>query len=314
MSARRVGVTGASGFVGRAVIARLDEDGWDVVGVDRVAVPGVVAADIRGPGPWQELLGTCAAVVHTAAIVSQTAARDTAWAVNVVGTRRVVDALAPDARLVHFSSAAVYSPVRPPSVDEAYPVRPTGRVYGDTKIAAEQVVLAAHAAGEADAVVLRPGDVYGPGSRPWTEIPVAALRAGRLVLPANGRGLVDPVYVDDLVDCVVAALACPTPAGRVYNAAGGAPVTALEFFGEYSRRLGLAPPRAASTRVAMLLAEAMGRVQRLRGVPSELGAGAVAMLAKTGGLAIDRARRELGWAPRVDLDEGMRRTVAALGG
>jgi len=314
VTTRRVGVTGAAGFVGRALVARFRADGWDVVGIDRAAAAGVVAADIRNPGAWQELLGTCAVVVHTAAVVSQTASRDDAWAVNVVGTRRVLDAVAPATRVVHFSSAAVYSPVRPPAVDESYPVRPTGRVYGDTKIAAEQVVLAAHAAGEADVVVLRPGDVYGAGSRPWTEIPVAALRAGRLVLPAHGRGLVDPVHIDDLVDCVVAAVECAAPAARVYNAAGGAPVTTREFFGEYSRRLGLAPPRTASTRVAVLLAEGMGRAQRLRGTPSELGAGAVAMLTKTGGMSVARAARDLGWAPRVGLDEGMRRTVATLGG
>jgi nucleoside-diphosphate-sugar epimerase len=310
---RRVGITGAAGFVGRAVADRFRADGWDVVGVDRVAGEGVHAADVRAAGRWQELVAGCTLVVHTAALVSQNASRDDAWAVNVVGTRRVVEAVAPGARLVHFSSAAVYSQQKPPAVGETYPVRPTGRTYGDTKIASEHVVLAAHVAGEADVVVVRPSDVYGAGSRPWTEIPIAALRAGRLVLPAHGRGQVDPVHIDDLVDGVVAAALAAEPASRVYNLSGGRPVTATEFFGEYSRRLGLAAPRTASTRVATLLAEALGRAQRWRGTPSELGAGAVAMLAKTGSCSPARAGRELGWAPRVSLDEGMRRTVAALG-
>lgn len=312
--AARVGITGAAGFVGRAVAARFRADGWEVVGLDRVAGAGVHAADIREAGPWQVLLAECALVVHTAALVSQTASRDDAWAVNVVGTRRVVEALAPGTRLVHVSSAAVYSQHKPPAVEETYPVRPTGRTYGDTKIAAEHVVLAAHVAGEADVVVVRPSDVYGAGSRPWTEIPIAALRAGRLLLPAHGRGLVDPVHIDDLVDGVVAAGLVAEPASRIYNLSGGRPLTTATFFAEYSRRLGLPAPRTASTGVATVLAEAVGRAQRWRGVTSELGAGAVAMLAKTGSCSPARANRDLGWVPRVSLDEGMRRTVDALAG
>jgi len=313
MVVRRVGVTGAAGFVGRVLAARLRADGYEVVGLDVSAESaGILAADIRRPGPWQEHLATCDAVVHTAALVSQTASRDAAWAANVVGTRRVIDACAPSTRLVHCSSSAVYSPDRPPMVDESHPVRPSGRPYGDTKIASEQVVLAAQVGGEVDAIVLRPGDVYGAGSRPWTEIPVAMLRARRMVLPAFGCGLIDPVYVDDLVDCMLVAIAAPEPVTRVYNVSAGAPVTAAAFVGEYSRRMGLRSPRVAPTPVAVLLAEGLGRAQRLRGARSELGAGSVAMLTKTGGMSIARAQRELGWTPRIVLAEGMRRTCATI--
>lgn len=312
MPGRRIGITGAAGFVGGALAARCRAEGWEVVGIDRVRGRGVHAADLRVPGGWQDRLRTCAAVVHTAALVSQTASWDDAWVANVVATRRVVEAIAPGARLVHFSSAAVYSADKPSAVDETWPVRPTGRTYGDTKIASEQVVLAAMAAGEVDAVVLRPGDVYGPGSRPWTELPVEALRAGRLVLPAGGRGVVDPVHVDDVVEAVLAAVAARDPAGRVYNVVAGTPVAAATFFGEYSRRLGLRPARRAPTPVALVVAEAMGRLARWRGRPSELGAAAVAMLAKRGSLSPARAARDLGWVAQTSLDAGMTRTVSAL--
>jgi len=306
-----VGITGAAGFVGRALAQRFHDEGSVVVGVDRVAGNGIEAADIREPGVWQARLAECDLVVHTAALVSQVASRADAWAVNVVGTRRVLDALAPRARLVHFSSTAVYSPHRPEGADERDPVRPTGRAYGDTKIASEQVVLAARAAG-ADVVVVRPSDVYGPGSRAWTDIPVSALRAGRLVLPAHGQGLVDPIFVDDLVDGVVTVARAPDLPSGVYNLSAGAPVPAAVFFSEYARRLGLRRPMTAPTTVATVVAELLGRVERLRGRPSELGVGAVEMLAKTGWVSPARVRRDVGWEARTPLVEGMRRTAAAL--
>ncbi len=79
-------------------------------------------------------------------------------------------------------------------------MRPDGHTYVDTKIASEQVVLQAHAAGEIECTVIRPGDVYGPGSRPWTVLPVDAIRQNRFFLPAMGRGIFSPVYVDNLLD------------------------------------------------------------------------------------------------------------------
>jgi nucleoside-diphosphate-sugar epimerase len=308
---RTIAVTGASGFVGRALCARFRADGWEVVGVDRVGID-VVRADLRSPGPWQDRIRGCDAVVHTAALVSQTASSDDAWAANVQATRHVVDAVGPGARLVHFSSAAVYSSDKPDAVDETYPVRPGGLTYGDTKIASELVVLAAVVADALDGVIVRPSDVYGVGSRPWTDVPVAAMRARLLTLPARGRGVVDPVFIDDLVDGVVAAVTVEAPAGRVYNLSGATPTTTAAFFGEYASRLGLAPPRVVATGVAMTLARGIGALGRVSGRNTEVGPGTVAMLAKTGWLSPARAQRELGWTARVSIEEGMARTVARL--
>ena len=191
-------------------------------------------------------------------------------------------------------------------------MRPSGQTYGDTKIASEQVVLAAVVADGLDAVVVRPSDVYGVGSRPWTDGPIAALRSRLLTLPARGRGVVDPVYVDDLVDGVVAAVTVRDPAGRVYNLSGGTPTTTGAFFGEYASRLGLPPPRVVPTGVARVLARGVGALSRVRGRPTEVGPGTVAMLAKTGWLSPARAQRELGWTARVSIAEGMARTVAGI--
>ena len=130
---------------------------------------------------WADALAGVDTVVHTAAIVSTVAPIDKAWEVNVLGTRKVLDAAiaAGVGRFVHLSSVAAYGFDFPENVDETYPVRVSGGLssYTDTKVNSEQVVLAAHAAGEIECVVVRPCDVYGPGSV-WIREPLALVKSG----------------------------------------------------------------------------------------------------------------------------------------
>ena len=143
----RAFVTGAEGFIGRALSERLRGDGWEVAGVDFAAVPerAVVAGDVAEPGPWQRAANGAEVVVHTAAIVSNAHGLDTSWRVNVLGTRRALDAAvaAGARRFVHVSSVRAFSDLGfPPGVEETHPVRPDGNPYVDTKIASEEDRLA----------------------------------------------------------------------------------------------------------------------------------------------------------------------------
>ncbi len=316
MAEQRAFVTGAAGFMGAAVIERLRTLGYEVRGVDLVAGddPQVTSSDISEPGRWQDLAADCDLVVHTAAVVSNSASWGSAWQVNVVGTRNVVDACRNGSvrRMVHISSAAVYSHERPAVVTEDLPVRPSQRVYGDTKIAAEQVVLQAHAAGEVTATIIRPSDVYGPGSRPWTILPVQMLAAGQVILPANGRGMMNPLYVTDLTDGIVRAGTEDAGAGQVFNLSGPDAVETREFFGHYCGMLGIDGPRVAPTPVAVGIATVVGTTLRALGRPSEASAGTMAMLATHARVSNRKAAEVLGWEPQVDLTEGMRLTEAWL--
>ena len=303
---QRVFITGAAGFIGQALAERYRAQGAEVVGVD------VADGDISQPGAWQERAAGADLVIHTAAVVSNAVGADTQWRVNVLGTRHALDA-ARDARarrFVHFSSVRAFSDAGfPDGVTEAWPVRPDGNAYVDTKVAAEQVVLQAHAAGEVPCTVIRPGDVYGPGSRPWTVLPVEMIKAGTFGLPARGRGLMSPVYVDNLLDGVVLAAASEAGAGQVFTIADGITVPAKEFFGHYTRALGKGEPRTAPTSVSLVLAAVFSAIERARGRTTEANPESVRYLARTGGYSIEKARRVLGYEPAVDLEEGMRRTL-----
>jgi nucleoside-diphosphate-sugar epimerase len=308
----RVFITGALGFIGGALAERFRSLGAEVRGVDLHADPaaGVVAGDVAVPGPWQGHADGSDLVVHTAAVVSLRPGGAAFWHSNVAGTRHALDAAvgAGASRFLHLSSVTVFGFDFPDGVDERHPVRPNGVPYVDTKVASEQVVLQAHAEGELECTVVRPGDVWGPRSRPWTVIPVEEIRRRRFILPAMGRGTFSPVYIDNLVDGIVLAATRDEGAGRVFSLTDGAGIETREFFGCYARMLGRRGLPVAPTAVVRALARAGGLFSR----DSEVTPSAVDYLARRGTYSIERARSMLGYAPAVQLEDGMARSEAWL--
>jgi nucleoside-diphosphate-sugar epimerase len=309
--ADKVFISGALGFIGSVLADRYREHGAEVRGVDLRAEPGlgVVAGDIAEPGDWQSHAAGCDLVIHTAAYVGFGGEPDAVWRTNVLGTRHVLDAAvrAGARRFVHFSSITTFGFEHPDGVDETFPVRLTGNPYPDTKIAAEQVVLQAHADGQLPATIVRPGDVYGPHSRGWTVLPVQMIKSGQMILPDGGRGQINPVYVDNLVDGVLLAGASDDALGQVFTISDGVAVEVGDFFAHYERMLGRPRSRTLPRPVAAAIAAAGGRAMKALGRDTELSAGSVAYIAKRGRISIDKARRVLGYEPRIALDEGMRR-------
>jgi nucleoside-diphosphate-sugar epimerase len=250
-------------------------------------------------------------VIHTAAIVGMVAPYDLAWEVNVLGTRRVLEAAkaAGVRRFVHLSSVAAFGFEFPDRVEETYPCRVTGMsTYHDTKVNSEAVVLAAHAAGEIEVTVIRPTDVYGPGSV-WVREPLALVRSGQMMLPDGGRGVFAVVYIDNLVDGIILALSSEAAAGHIFTLGDAEAVTCGEYFGRLAAMAG-GKVRTMPVWLATRLLGAVGAVQRRLGLSSELGAAMMLLLNRPGAYSIEKARTMLGYEPLVSFDEGMRRTEA----
>ncbi len=313
---RKVFITGALGFVGRALSAHYRELGAETHGLDVRGdfEGGVAEGDVTRPEEWQAYINGSDLVIHTAAIVTNNVTREEAWRVNVLGTRRVLDAAvrAGAKRFVHISSLAAMRFILEDQADETAPVMPTGNPYVDTKIASEQAVLAAHAAGEMACTIIRPADVYGPGSRPWTIIPVQMIQKGMFLLPAHGQGVFRAIYIDDLVDGVMLAAEKEEGVGQIFILGGETATTCEKFFGHYYRMLGKGSPRMMSTSAAIAIAEIGRALFTLLGKQTEMGRGAMEMLSKKNTVSNEKAHRLLGWHPQVDLEEGMRRTEAWL--
>lgn len=314
LAGARAAVTGAGGFIGGAVCQRLAREGCEVAGVDvdvgaaaRVEAAGAEfrRCDVTDARAVADALSDRSLVVHTASIVSDWGAMDDFVRVNVEGTRNVLDAAqAAGARVVHISSVAIWGFRFENELDDDHEPRPCGVPYVDTKGSSD--VLARRRG----AVVVRPGDVYGPRSIPWAVRPLRALQSRRLALPRGRDGLITPVYVDDLVDCIVRAARADSVAGEAFTAWSGSPVSAVEFFGHYARMLG----KPAVPRVPRALLTAVVSVQelvaRVTGRPPAATRWAISYLMRTHTYSTARARERLGWEPQVSLEEGMRRTEA----
>jgi nucleoside-diphosphate-sugar epimerase len=312
----RVFITGASGFIGRALWDRYAADGHEVRGCDLVADSArqVVRGDVAEPGAWQDHAVGSELIIHTAAVVSLRMERpEEIWRANVLGTANALSAAerAGAARFVHFSSVTVFGFRFPDGVDELFPVHNTYLPYPDSKIASEQVVLQAHTEGRVPCTIVRPGDVYGPRSRVWAVVPAELIRARRFTLPGGGRGIHSPVYIDNLVDAVVLAAGSSEALGQVFTLSDGIGVPYREFFAPYAelvgRRLITLP-----TPVALASAAVVQRAARLAPGDNEINPGSARYLLRTGTYSNAKARSVLGWEPRIGLQEGLRRTVAWL--
>jgi nucleoside-diphosphate-sugar epimerase len=312
----RVFITGASGFIGRALCERYAADGHEVRGCDLVADQArqVVAGDVAKPGAWQDWAAGSELVIHTAAAVTlRLERRDDMWRSNVLGTANAIDAAqrAGARRFVHFSSVTVFGLEFPDGVDERYPVRNTSIPYPDSKIASEQVVLQAHLDDRVPCTVVRPGDVYGPRSRAWATVPAQLMRQRRFMLPGWGRGIHSPVYIDNLVDGVVLAGMATDAAGQVFTLSDGIGVPYREFFAPYAeligRRLVLVP-----TPVALGAAAVVQRIARLQSGDNEVNPASTRYLLRRGTYSIEKAKKVLGWEPKVGVEVGLERTVGWL--
>lgn len=316
---RRVFITGAGGFIGRALMQRYRALGCEVRGMDLLAdaAHAVVAGDLAEPAGWAEQARGCDLFINTAAVVSLAADWQDYRRSSLQGVRQALDvAIAGGAqRFVHFSSIAALGWDYPAGADETTPVVIGDHYrYGVAKGGSEHVVLAAHAAGEIDCTIIRPGDVYGPGSRVWLIEPLKLARSRQLILPDGGRHAFTPVYIDDLIDGVLLAAGLAQGAGQIFILWGDEPVSCRDFFTYHWHWAGHSGhPPSLPLQAALALTTVIWKINRTLGRKAEISPDAVRMLARPGTYSIAKARAVLGFTPRISLAQGMARAQAWLG-
>lgn len=315
---KSVFITGASGFIGRALMKRYRDLGCEVRGMDLKADPtwSIVAGNLTTPATWAAHAKGCELFINAAAVVSLAAEWQTYRDVSVQGVRNSLDvAIAGGAkRFVQYSSIAAMGWNYPDGADEKMPVTIGDEyLYGVTKGCSEHVVLAAHAAGEIECTIVRPGDVYGPGSRAWLIEPLKMAKAGQLILPNGGSGTFTPVYIDDLLDGTMLAAGLPQASGQIFILWGGEKIKCRDFFGRHWNWAGRRGyPPGLPLKAALALTRAVWMINRKLGRAGEVTPDTMLMFARPGGYNGAKARRLLGFSPKINLQEGFKRSEAWL--
>ncbi len=346
LAGRRVFVTGATGFIGRRLVAALVQAGAEV-GVLTRSRSGL--ADLpKGVRPVIGGMDDAAAVARALGGVEVlfNLAYDVraTGAANLAGFERLVAAAeaAGVGRVVHLSSIVVHDAWPGADCTEDGPMtRPGGSAYRQAKIAMERRLLA----GPLPAAILQPTIVYGPGSALWTDGFARALLAGGVVLP-DPEGLCNGVFVEDVVQACLKAAVLPDLGRERFVISGPEPFAWSALLLGYAKALGrgeihrvpvaellakLGPkpdetadrPPSAAARISALLRRLVGhrRFEALAGAAKRrLKAGArlepdhhlLEEFTGRGICRIDHARARLGYAPEYDLAAGLAATEAYL--
>lgn len=248
----RLFVTGGTGFIGAVLVRRALAEGHRVRVLVRDPAATLPAAaeravgDLARPETLPPGLGGMDAIVHLAAQLGDWGPEGQFVRANVEGTRALLAAArtAGVPRFVHTSSLIVYGErlLHDQPCDEEGPLgdKPVS-AYGRSKVAAEHACREAATDSFAPTIV-RPGNVWGPGSRYWVDEVVIALRKGGVPVIDGQRPLAHLAHVENVADVLLRAACTPAAAGRTYNVNDGEDVTWWRYLRDLATLAGARPP------------------------------------------------------------------------
>lgn len=309
-------VTGATGLIGNYVTKRLLHEGGAVRAYVRRAAKAqfleslgaeITVGDITDASTLSRAVKGCQLVFHFAGVIGNVfKPRSYFDAVNVEGTRIVAEAALEGnvERFIHTSTVAVYGLSATADTDESSPHVLSNDPYCDTKLQAEQIVRDLFHRRHLPCVIIQPSPVYGPRDETWTLYPIELIRTGRMVVVNGGKGLIQPIYITDLVDGIILA-AQQGRTGESYILSGSEVLTIREFFGYYARMLKREPIRSVPGWLALGLATLFECVSKIIHKPMPFTKCAIRGTMMQATYNIDKAMRELGFHPRTRLEQGM---------
>ena len=314
-------VTGATGFTGGALARRLASHNAPVrvlVRDARRAAPladlgiEVARGDLRDPTSLSQAMRGVDVVYHIAALYRRQGVEPCLFSqVNASAVRHLLDAAvaAGVGRFVHCSTVGVHGHIEQPPAAEDAPFAP-GDLYQDSKLEGERIAARYMAEGRLPVTIFRPAPIYGPGDLRLLKL-FRGIKRGYFPMIGDGSVFYHLVYIDDLVEGILRCGTAEQAIGETYILAGPEYMNLNELTATVAEAVGARPPWLrlpfAPVYAAAAACEA---VCRPLGLEPPLHRRRVGFFAKSRAFNIAKARRRLGYAPKVSTREGIARTAA----
>lgn len=322
----KIGITGGAGFIGHRTAEIAVAKGHKVILIDKdkhrldrireqrkLNKAGYVEADISVESVLVSAFRSCDVVIHAAAKVEESGPVDAFRRLNVDGSLTVYRAArkAKVKKFVHLSSVMVYGFDYAENVTEEGPFDGANNPYCITKIESEQALMQeAGTKGNPALLIARPGDVIGAGSRPWVLRPVDLMKKHMFALPDGGRGCMNYIFVDNLIEGLFLLLQ-KGKHGEAYNFVDGQ-ISWKEYF---SRIAGIANAGKPLFIPSFLMTGGIGLLQvgRLAGLKPPLTPEAVRFVKRTNPVSADKARAALGNFTKYSIEQAFGQIAIGLG-
>lgn len=311
-------VTGSTGRIGKHMVASLIASGKRVRALTRTAgsrkLPGVemYLGDMRDAGSVKGVMRDVETVYHLAANVDFTSNWKDMYAANVTGTKNLIElALESEVKRFVFASsiAAMGKKLSHIPADESEPCRP-GDPYGKSKLEAEQLLLKAHEENGLPVSIVRPAMVYGRDFFEGYLYVMSGLESGKMPILGSGQNHIHFVHVSDLIQGLRLAADKKKAVGEVYIIADREAKTQEWLLNTTAAALGVEPPkRHMPVALVKTLTFFHEKKAGLMKVKPKIVREHIDQLAMDRAFSIDKARKELGYEPKIDIGSGIREMV-----
>ncbi|MCX6778518.1 MAG: NAD-dependent epimerase/dehydratase family protein [Candidatus Micrarchaeota archaeon] len=309
-------VTGATGRVGRRLVSELIERRLPVRALirkeeDALLLPkGVQPAvgDLERPETLRTAANGADVVFHLAALVGSNHPFGRLVGVNAIGTRNLLSACEGHAKIfVHCSSISVLGEIREPPATEETPTRPT-TPYGKSKLMAEGEVWKFE--GKVPFCIVRPSVAYGPGFTEGYFSLFSLLEKGWMPILGSGENRIPFVHSSDVVDALLLCAGSKAARNQIFMVSGKENLSQRGILSIATRELGVKEPRfSVPLPIAYLVAGGAQFAYSIMGKKSPITSEYVHRLARDRPVDIGKARRLLGYAPTVGLEQGIKEMV-----
>jgi nucleoside-diphosphate-sugar epimerase len=276
----------------------------------------VVVGDVLDQRSLKKALEGVNVVHHCAAAVGSHFSKKQIYDVNLTGVKNLLDCIkdiGPKApRIILLSSVNVLGTRNLDGVTEDEEQRYSHDPAADVKIEAERLALDYHQKYDIDVTIIRPGFIYGPGDRHNLPKLISALERGKFRFIGSPNNVIPIIHVDDVVQAMILAAKNQASKGKIYNITDGSRMMIGEFVTAVSQRIGAPVPR----KVLPYYVPALGCVAfewlaklGLRKKPAPIARNSLRFLGTSRFFNLNKARRELGYAPSVQLQQGIASAV-----